>query len=35
MVPATSPATNVVINNMKIPRTSNALDDAIKHQKSI
>jgi hypothetical protein len=38
MVSATSPATNVVIKSMKTPKTSktsNALDDAIKHQQSI
>ena len=34
-VSATSPATNVVIKSMKTPRTSNALDDAIKRQQSI
>jgi hypothetical protein len=35
MVLATSPATNVVIKSMKTPKTSNALDDAIKHQQLI
>jgi len=31
MVLTTSPATNMVIKSMKTPKTSNALDDAIKH----
>jgi hypothetical protein len=35
MVSATSPATNEVIKSMKTSKTSNALDDAIKHQQSI